>query len=546
MAAQNYQSDVVVVGGGIAGIVTAFELLNYGKKVLIIERDKKEDFGGLGIWSFGGMFFVDTPEQRRFGMKDSVEIALRDWHAVADFTKDDVIPKQWAEQYVNMCTPYVYRWLKEHKIKYFPVVHWVERGNYYPGNSYPRFHMVWGTGHGLVTTMINHLMNHPKASTHLEIKFDHRVDEIVTEAGKVIGVRGVMENDTTVDFEAKAEATVVAAGGMGGNIERVKQNWYKPWGNPPEVILNGSHIFSDGIMHDAADKINANLTHLDKNWPYAAGVHHPRPRHKDHGLSLVPCKSALWLDYTGKRFGPEPLITAYDTRHHIETICSQEKKYSWQILNMKIAYKEFAISGSESNEAIRDKSVFKFLKTVLGGNKKLVHDMLDNCVDFVTDNTLEGLVKKMNALHGTDDVKYENVHQAVSYYDDMVSRPRKYQNDDQIRRIHHARQYRGDRVRTLKNQKIYDKNHLPLIAIREFILSRKTLGGVQTDLQSRVLTKPVNGRQEVIPGFYAVGEYAGFGGGGVHGIGALEGTFLGGCVLTGRIAAADIVGKKIN
>ena len=223
MGNNRYEADVIVVGGGIAGIVTAYELLNHGKKVLMIERDSKERFGGLAIWSFGGMFFVDTPEQRRAGINDSVDTALRDWHHVAEFGPEDELPKKWAERYVNMCTPYVYRWLKEHKIKYFPVVHWVERGHFYPGNSFPRFHMVWGTGHGLTTTMIGHLMNHPKRDSHLEILFDHKVEEILSSNGQVTGVRGVLEKNNAEEFEAYSGVTIVAAGGMGGNIERVKR-----------------------------------------------------------------------------------------------------------------------------------------------------------------------------------------------------------------------------------------------------------------------------------------------------------------------------------
>jgi len=409
MSKNRYEADAIVVGGGIAGIVTALELLNHGQKVCLIERDTEENFGGLAIWSFGGMFFVDTPEQRRAGMKDSVDIALRDWHAVAEFSEDDVLPKKWAEQYVNLPIFLSRMASLKHDVKYFPVVHWVERGHFYPGNSYPRFHMVWGTGYGLAKAMIGHLLNHPKKDSHLTIHFNHKVEEIITQNGTVTGVRGVMEGNESVDFEAYAEVTIVAAGGMGGNIERVKENWYKPWGDPPKKILNGSHIFSDGVMHDAVENINGNLTHLDKNWPYAAGVHHPRPHHKDHGLSLVPCKSAIWLNYTGSRFKPEPLVTAYDTRHLVETICAQDKKYSWQVLNMKIAIKEFAISGSEFNEAIRDKKIGKFLKNILMGSKELVNDMLDNCIDFVTADTVEELVKKMNTLQGTDDVKVENV-----------------------------------------------------------------------------------------------------------------------------------------
>lgn len=539
-----YQSDIVIVGGGIAGIVSAIELLNGGKKVILLDRGTKNEFGGLAIRSFGGMFFVNTPQQRRAGMKDNVDLALRDWFAVAGFNKDDIIPKKWAEQYVNLCTPKVYEWLKNYGIKYFPVVHWVERGHFVPGNSYPRFHLVWGTGYELTKTLINSLLNHPKAASHLQIYFNHKVDEILLQNNEVIGVKGVINNSKS-PFTATAETVIIAAGGMGGNIEKVKQHWNKNWGTPPKKILNGASIYADGTLHEAVKKINGNITHLDKNWHYAGGVHHPRPHFPNHGLSLVPCKSALWLDYTGKRFAPEPLVTAYDTKHLVETVSRQTKKYSWQIMNLKIANKEFAISGAEFNEAIRLKKWIPFLKSVLFGNKKLVKDMLDNCIDFVTANSIPELVNKMNELQGTNDVLLKNVQDAVTHYDDMVSRPKKFQNDEQLRRIAHTRQYRGDRVRTLKNQKIVDSKAMPLIAIREFILSRKTLGGIQTDLKSRVLTNPIHQKQHSIPNLYAVGEAAGFGGGGIHGKGTLEGTFLGSCILTSRIAAYDILGKNI-
>ena len=514
MSTLKYNTEIIIVGGGIAGITAAYELLDRNKKVLLLERGAKKDFGGLAMQSFGGMFFVDTPEQRRGGIKDSADLALRDWYQVAQFEENDYYPKQWAAQYVNRCTPHVYTWLKERGIKFFPVVHWVERGQYVPGNSYPRFHIVWGTGHGLTTRLIQNLINHPKAASNLIIKYNHKVEEIISTGGRVSGASGIVEKDERKEFEAIADTTIIASGGMGGNIEKVKQNWYKPWGTPPKIILNGASKYCDGIVHDAAESINANITHLDKNWHYAAGVHHPRPHHQGHGLSLVPCKSALWLDYTGKRFGPIPLVTAYDTRYLVETICAQEKKYSWQMLNIIIANKEFAISGSEFNDAIREKKIFQFLKTTLLGNKKLVKDMIDNCPDFVMANSIEELVDKMNTLQGTNDVSLANVKESVERYDEMISRPQKYHNDEQLRRIAHARQYRGDRVRTCKFQKIFDKNALPLIAIREFILSRKTLGGIQTDLQSRVLTQPFNGQQETIPDLYAIGEVAGFGGGG--------------------------------
>ena len=536
----SHKADVVIVGGGIAGITTAIELLNFDKKVLIIDRDIEENFGGLAKESFGGMFFVNTPQQRRAGIKDTPELAFKDWCSVAEFEETDVLAKQWAKTYVYNCTSKVYDWLKEQGIGFFPVVHWVERGLYKPGNSYPRFHMVWGTGSELIKVLVNKLLSHPKASTHLKVLYKHKVDEIQVDGSQVVGVTGTNEFSGN-EFEATGEQIVIAAGGMGGNIERVKANWYKAWGDAPKTILNGAHKFALGDLHDAVKKQNGVVVNLEKNWPYAAGVHHPRPLKEGHGLSLVPPKSALWLDYTGKRFGPMPLITAYDTRYAVEQICKQTKKYSWQVLNMKIAYKEFAISGSESNKAIREKSWIGFLKTILFGNKELVHDMIDNCKDFVTADTVEELVIKMNALEGNEDVQLAHVKEAIEEYDKQIDRGERYFNDEQLRRIAHARQYKGDKVRTCKFQKIVDPKAGKLIGIREHILSRKTLGGIQTDLEGKVMGvdgKPLNG-------LFAVGEVAGFGGGGMHGVGTLEGTFLGGCVLTARVAAYTIANKKL-
>ncbi len=541
---KEYKADVVIIGGGIAGITAAIELMNENKKVLLIDRDFEKELGGLARLSFGGMFFVNSPHQRRAGMKDSPEIALRDWHSVAGFGNEDILPKAWAEKYVNMCTSHVYRWLtKEHGTRFFPVVHWVERGLHKPGNSFPRFHMVWGTGQGLTDDLIKSLYTHPKSKELLKVIFRHKVEELIVENDRVTGVIG-LDEQKNISFKAIGENTIIATGGMGGNIDKVKKHWYQPWGTPPETILNGSHIYALGDLHDAVENIQGNVTHLDWHWHYAAGVRHPRPKWKDHGLSLVPPKSALWLNYKGQRFGPQPLITAYDTRWTVEEICKQEKKYSWQVMNMKIMMKEFAISGSESNPSIRDKKLLAFLRDLLLGNKKLVNDML-NSPDFVTANSIEELVDKMNTLQGTNDVQLDAVKEAIARYDEQIDRGQKYHNDEQLRRIAHARQYRGDKVRTCKFQKIDTRNARPLIAIRESILSRKTLGGIQTDLDCRVLTKPINDKQNPIEGLYAIGEAAGFGGGGMHGKGALEGTFLGTCILTGRVAAKAINGKQL-
>jgi predicted oxidoreductase len=402
---------------------------------------------------------------------------------------------------------------------------------------------LWGTGYALAQTMIAHLRSHQNVSK-LQMRFGHRVTEIETAGGKVVGVSGVRETDNS-SFTAQADAVVVASGGIGGSIERVKQNWYRPWGTPPETILNGSHQYAIGDLHDAAERTGGKVVNLDKQWNYAAGVHAPQPRMPDHGLSLVPCKSALWMDQRGRRFGPTPLVTAFDTRYLVERICQQEgPKYSWQILNMKIAKKEFAISGSEHNPAIRDKNLVKFLFTLLRGNKPLVDDMIANCPDFVTADSLDELVEKMNALEGEGGVDAELVKRGVKQYDDNIRRGEKYHNDDQLRRIAHVRRYRGDKIRTCKFQPIDDPKARPLIGIRTFILSRKSLGGIQTDLDSRVLTSEDGGEQQPIEGLYAVGEAAGFGGGGMHGLRALEGTFLSGCVISARVAARSIIAGK--
>ena len=321
----------------------------------------------------------------------------------------------------------------------------------------------------------------------------------------------------------------------------VRKHWYKPWGEPPEVILNGAHKYGLGDLHAEVERHQGKITHLDKMWPYAAGVHHPNPTRNLHGLSLVPPKSALWLNYKGERIGPMPLMTSYDTRYLVEQVCKQEKKYSWQVLNLKIAYKEFAISGSESNESMMKKDFLGFIKDTLLGNKKLVNTMIDTCEDIVVANTLEELAGKMNELTGTNDVNVDSLKSAIGDYDDNIDRGPKYLNDEQLRRIAHTRNYRGDKVRTSKFKKINDPKSLPLVAIREFILSRKTLGGIQTNLDCEVLGE----LDKSIPGLYAVGEAAGFGGGGMHGQGSLEGTFLGGCVLTGRAVAYAIADKKL-
>src|SRR5574337_694303 len=531
--------DVVIVGAGIAGLTCALELLEQGRRVLLLDRDSRERLGGLARLSFGGMFAVDTPEQRRAGIHDSVELALADWRAFAEFDAQAQWPQRWARAYVSHCTQHMYWWLRHRGIRYLPLPNWVERGQFTPGNSLPRFHMVWGTGQKLATTLIDHLLQHRHVD-RLELRFDQRVQGLRREGAAVVGCHGVGEQDGH-PFEARAGAVVVAAGGINGNLERVRANWHADWGTPPQTLLNGSHRFADGTMHDAAAGVGAQVTHLDKMWNYAGGVHHYAPTQPFAGLSLVPPRSALWLNWRGERIGPQPLVSGFDTRDLVTQVCRQPRQYSWQVMNRKIALKELAVSGAEHNPNIRDERKLGLLRDLLLGNRWLVDTLIEKCPDVVVAPTLPELVQRMNALQGDTAVDLATLEDVVQRYDERVRQPPKFRNDEQLRRIAFLREYRADRLRTCKQQPILDDKALPLIAIREFIISRKSLGGIQTDLCSRAL----EGAGEPIAGLYAIGEAAGFGGGGVHGLRALEGTFLGSCILTARAAAAALDGRLL-
>ncbi len=536
---KNQTAEVIIIGAGIAGIVCAIELLEQGRRVLLLDRDQPDKLGGLARESMGGMFAVDTPEQRRAGARDSVELALADWHAFAEFGPDAHWPRRWAQAYVTHCTEHMYWWLRGKGVKYFPVPHWVERGQFTPGNSVPRFHLVWGTGEKLVTVLLAHLQQAQWAQ-RLELRFEQRVEGLLCEAGRVVGCHGVHQRNGTA-FEERAEVVVIAAGGINGSIDRVRANWHPDWQSPPPVILNGSHQYADGRLHDAAQVAGAQVTHLKNMWNYAAGVHHYASSKPHAGLSLVPPKSALWLYARGERIGPQPLVTGFDTRDLVTQICRQPGQYSWQLLNWKIALKELAVSGSSHNPSIRDQKWFSFVRELVFGNRWLVNTLVENCKDVVVAQSLPELVDKMNALQGDDAVHLATLEQVVSRFDEQLRLKPKFRNDEQLRRIAYARGYSGDKIRTCANQPILDSKAMPLIAIREFVISRKSLGGIQTDLQSRAL----DAAAQPIAGLFAIGEAAGFGGGGVHGLRALEGTFLGGCVLTARAAAAAMDGRNL-
>ena len=527
---QRYSADVIVIGAGIAGVTAAIELLERGRSVLLLDRDVEENMGALAKESFGGIWFAGTDLQRRYGIRDGVQQGLADWRAFAQFGAEDRWPKAWAEAYVERATDEIYGWLRNIGVEFMPMPLWVERGLHTPGNSVPRWHIVWGTGHELATVLNRHLLSRPRRDL-LQLRFEHRVESLVETNGRVTGCRGTIEG-SGAEFEASAEAVIIAAGGINGNIGRVRENWHEDWGRPPEVILNGSHKYADGRMHDAAAALGARVTHLDWQWNYAAGVHHWQPRKPDHGLSLVPPKSALWLNWRGERIGPMPLVTGFDTHDLVAQICLQERGYSWQLLNRRIMLKELAISGAEFNPAFRRKKRFHVARDLLLGNHWLYDQMTEFCPDVVVAPTIADLADKMNSLVGDDSVDPAAMAAAAGAYDACIDRGPRFHDDEQLRRIEFTRRWVGDRLRTCKFQKILEPKAGPLIAIREFIISRKSMGGLQTDLECRVLDQ----RGQPIDGLYAAGESAGFGGGGMNGKRGLEGTFLGGCLLGGRIA----------
>ncbi len=536
-----YQSDVVIIGGGIAGIVTALECLEGGKSVTVLDRDAAENFGGLAKESFGGMFFVDSPLQRKSKIVDSPEQAFRDWCSFGEMSPADGLAYQWAQRYVERTTAEVHDFLTPMGIGFLAVLGWVERGLEHKGNSVPRFHMVWGTGHELATVLAKRLQGHSRAD-RLTLVFGQRVEELIKTNGRVTGCRGIDEASGQA-FEAAGEAVVVAAGGSNGNDGFIREHWHGDWGtSPPETILNGSHKFADATLHHAAAAAGGNLVNLDRNWNYAAGIHHPRPRKPRHGLSLVPCKTALWLDAAGRRIGPRPLIAGFDTREVIRRICQNAEakglpKYSWQVMNRKIMLKEFAVSGAEFNHAIREKSKLGLLRQLLFGCGPLVDETIRDSSDVVMAASVPELAAKMDALDPGVEIDGAGMAADIAAFDADMSKGSGNFSDEQIKRIVELRQWKADKIRTCKFQKIDEAKAGPLVAIRSFIISRKALGGIETDLDCRA----VDGSGAVLEGLYAVGEAAGFGGGGMHGLRALEGTFLGGCVFSARMAARAIV-----
>ncbi len=554
--------EVIVVGAGLAGLVATLELLRSGHGVLLVDRCAPHELGGLAREAFGGMFMVDSPEQRRSRIRDSEQLALEDWLRIAELEPGEEWPRRWAEQYVTRARDDVGGWLRSLGVRFFPVVNWAERGNFGEGNSVPRFHLTWGTGRALVQAVWEAIQSDPRRGS-LEVRFGTRVTELLAEDdGRVVScrveeesgrLRGQGSSVAQADTEASGapaegllrarKALVIAAGGIGGNPEIVRREWpTHELGSPPRRLLMGSHPYADGAMHEEVGRVGGNVTHLSRMWNYADAVRHPQPQRENHGIKLIPPRSGVMLDPDGRRYGPTAVMPTFDAYAALERMCEDERKYSWLVCNWKIAKRELDVSGSQHNPALRERRLLPFLLGVLLGKTRQLRHFLEGSPDFVAADSLGELARRMNEVTGEGAIDPEVLEAEIGGYDAKIARGRALFNDDQLRRIAQLRGWRGDRLRTCAFQRIVDEKAGPLIAIRLQVMARKSLGGIQTDLGGRVL-RAADG--EPIPGLYAVGEAAGFGGGGMHGKRSLEGTFLGGCVFTGRLAAAAIAGAEL-
>ncbi len=549
------ETDVIVVGAGLSGLVAATEVVDAGKRVIVVDQEGEQSIGGQGFWSFGGLFLVDSPEQRRLGIKDSFDLAMQDWIGAAGFDRDDDFwPRQWAEAYVGFAAGEKRAWLRAMGHRFFPVVGWAERGGYDAmghGNSVPRFHVTWGTGPGIVEPFERRAREAMK-SGRLSVRFRHRVDALSISNGTVDGVSGAVlapdpvergkssSRNVVGEFALKAQAVIVASGGIGGNHELVRQNWPKRLGDPPKFMISGVPEHVDGRMIGITEKTGARLINRDRMWHYVEGIQNWNPIWPRHGIRILPGPSSMWFDATGTRL-PAPLFPGSDTLGQLKYIMSTGYDYSWFILTQSIIKKEFALSGSEQNPDLTGKSWRMTLRRATNkGAPAPVEAFKSHGVDFIVRDKLEDLVAEMNKLAGSDLLKLAHIRTQIEARDREIANP--YVKDAQVMNIHNARRYIGDRlIRTASPHRILDPAQGPLIAVKLNILTRKTLGGFETDLESRVF----GGEGSVIPGLYAVGEAAGFGGGGVHGYRSLEGTFLGGCLFSGRNAgrsAAKAVG----
>jgi predicted oxidoreductase len=544
-------ADAVVVGAGLAGLVAAAELADAGRRVVVLEQEPEQSLGGQAFWSLGGLFLVDSPEQRRMGVKDSRDLALQDWYGSAQFDRpEDYWPRRWAEAYVDFAAGEKRAWLHAMGHRMFPVVGWAERGDGRAeghGNSVPRFHITWGTGPGVVEPFERRVRQAVDRGL-VELRFRHCVDELVVSGGAVTGVRGRVLEPSTADrgrassrtavgdFEIRAQAVLVTSGGLGGNHELVRRAWPARLGTPPGHMVAGVPAHVDGRMLQITAAAGGRTINPDRMWHYVEGLTNWDPVWENHGIRILPGPSSLWLDATGRRL-PAPYFPGFDTLGTLAHLRRTGHDHSWFVLTQSIIEKEFALSGSEQNPDLTGKSIPLILSRFRRGAAPPVEAFKRHGADFVVADTLPELVRGMNDLTGEELIELEPLRYLVEARDREMDNP--FTKDLQIAALRSARSYRGDRlIRIAAPHKLLDPKAGPLIAVRLHVLTRKTLGGLETDLSGRVLG--LGG--EPVAGLYAAGEVSGFGGGGMHGYRSLEGTFLGGCLFSGRVAGRAAAG----
>ncbi|MFC3300852.1 FAD-binding dehydrogenase [Arthrobacter agilis] len=552
-------ADVIIIGAGLAGLVASNELVRAGRRVAIVEQENARNLGGQAFWSFGGIFLVDTPMQRRLGVKDSFDLAWQDWQGSAAWDRlDGDLPEdewaaRWGRAYVEFAAGEKRPWLQEQGVRFTPLVGWAERGSGTAaghGNSVPRFHVPWGTGTGISEPFADKARAAAEAGS-VTFHFRHRVDGLIFDGDAVVGVhgsvlapddaaRGVASNrDRVADFEGRAQAVVIASGGIGGNHERVREWWPQRLGTPPSSMITGVPQHVDGRMLDIAAEAGARLVNRDRMWHYTEGVQNWDPVWPQHGIRILPGPSSMWFDALGRRL-PVPGLPGYDTLGTLKLLRTTpdiaQYDHSWFILTQKMIEKEFALSGSEQNPDLTDRDLGLLVRSRLGrGAPPPVEAFKRNGADFVVAASLGELVAGMNALTDTPLLDVGTIERQIRQRDAELDNP--YSKDTQVLGIHNSRRFLGDRLtRTARPHKILDPRAGPLIAVRLHVITRKSLGGIQTDLSGKVFG--AGGRP--IPGLYAAGEAAGFGGGGAHGYNALEGTFLGGCIFSGRAVGRSI------
>ncbi len=550
------QADVIIVGAGLAGLAAAAELGDRGKSVLILDQEGPQNLGGQAFWSLGGLFMIDTPEQRRMGIKDSHALALNDWMGSAQFDgPQDAYPRQWAEAYLDFAAGEMRPWLHDMGLRWFPVVGWAERGGGFAGghgNSVPRFHITWGTGPGVLEHFIRRCKAHENAGL-ITFKYRHQVDHIDMQGGAAKGVAGSIladdpaaqgaatNRDVTGDFQYTASSVIVTSGGIGGNFDMIENVWpVDRLGPMPQRMLSGVPAHVDGRMIGIAQDAGGHLINKDRLWFYTEGVKNWDPIWPRHGIRILPGPSSMWFDATGKRFAP-PALPGFDTNGTFKAILESGYDYSWFVLTQKVIKKEFALSGSEQNPDFTSAKWGEVIKQrILSGSRATdpVEAFKEHGEDFVVADTLEDLVAGMNGLTDAPLIDVKDLRAQIAARDSQVNNG--FSKDVQVTAINAARAYRGDKlVRTAKPHRYLDPENGPLIAVRLNLITRKTLGGLQTNLDSQM----VGADGAVVPGLFAAGEVAGFGGGGYHGHNALEGTFLGGCIFSGRAAGrSDAIG----